>query len=125
MLKKLLIASLLAGSFGSMALAVPATAAVIVVRQAPPAARAERTPAPRRGYQWVAGHWNWRHNRHVWVRGNWVRERPGYVYSQPTWQERDGRWHMSAGNWARGQRDRDGDGVPNREDRRPNNPKRN
>jgi hypothetical protein len=122
MIKKLLIAAMLTGSLGSVAL--PASSAVIVVREAPPPVRSERTPPPRRGYLWVPGHWDWKNHRHVWVRGAWLRDRPGYVYNRPVWEERDGRWQMVRGNWVRGQRDRDGDGVPNRFDNRPNNPNR-
>jgi hypothetical protein len=134
MLKKLLIASLVAGSLGSITL--PAAAEVIVVREAPPALRHERAPEARRGYTWVAGHWEWRRNHHSWVPGTWMKDRRGYVYNQPTWAERDGKWVMTRGNWARGDRDhdgvpnrmdrdKDGDGVPNRMDSRPNNPNRN
>jgi hypothetical protein len=133
MMKKLLIASLVAGSLGSITL--PAAADVVVVREAPPALRAERVPEPRRGYTWINGHWEWRNNHHVWVRGTWVRNRHGYYYNQPTWVERDGRWEMQRGAWRRGDRDRDGvpnrmdrdrdgDGVPNRMDNHPNNPNR-
>jgi hypothetical protein len=132
-LHKLLIVTLAAGSFGSFA--APALADTIVVQTAPPAPRAERTPPPRRGYVWAPGHWEWRHNHHVWVRGTWLRERRGYSYAAPTWVERDGRWVMERGGWHRGDRDgdgirnghdrdRDGDGVPNRVDARPNNPNR-
>jgi hypothetical protein len=120
MMKKLLIVTLVAGSFGSITL--PASADVIVARQAPPALRAETVPAPRRNQTWIPGHWEWRNNHHVWVRGTWIRDRRGYVYNQPTWTERDGRWEMTRGAWRRG--DRDGDGVPNRMDERPNNPNR-
>ncbi|MET0856493.1 MAG: hypothetical protein ABWY27_07075 [Telluria sp.] len=134
MIKKLLLASLVAGSFGTFTL--PAVADVVVVRQAPPALRAERVPQPRRGYTWINGHWEWKHHKHVWVRGTWVRDRRGHFYNQPTWAERDGRWEMQRGAWQRGDRDRDGvpnrmdrdkdgDGVPNRVDDRPNNPNRN
>jgi hypothetical protein len=122
MMKKLLIAALVAGSLGSITL--PASAAVVVVREAPPPPRAERVPAPRQGYSWINGHWEWRNNHHVWVRGTWVRDRRGHHYVQPAWVERDGRWEMTRGAWRRGQRDRDGDGVPNRLDNRPNNPNR-
>lgn len=121
MMKKLLMAALVAGSLGSVTL--PSTAAVIVVREAPPAPRVERMPEARRGYTWVAGHWEWRHNRHQWVRGTWLRDRHGYVYHQPTWAERDGKWEMRRGAWARG--DRDHDGVRNGNDNHPNNPNRN
>jgi hypothetical protein len=120
MMKKLLLATMLAGSFGT--LSVPATSAEIIVRRAPPPMRDEAAPPPRRGHVWVPGYWDWRGNRHVWVNGTFVRERRGYVYRQPTWQERDGRWVYSRGGWGRG--DRDGDGVPNRLDSRPNNPNR-
>jgi len=122
-MKQLLLAALVAGSFGSIAL--PASADVVVVQTAPPAPRAERVPPPRRGYVWAPGHWEWRGGHHVWVNGTWLRERRGYVYHAPAWVERDGRWVMERGTWVRGGgRDRDGDGVPNRYDARPNNPNR-
>jgi len=90
---KLVIATLLAGALGGIMLP---SAAVVIVREAPPPPRAERAPQPRHGYTWQAGHWEWKHQHHVWTRGSWVR----------------------------GKRDRDGDGVPNRADARPNNPNR-
>jgi len=118
-MKKLLIAALLAGSFGSIA--IPA-GAQIIVDHAPPPPRDERVPPPRHGYVWAPGHWEWRHGNHVWVRGTWLRERRGYVYHAPNWVERDGHWVMERGGWRR--HDRDGDGVPNRLDDHPNNPNR-
>jgi hypothetical protein len=119
MIRKIVVAAMLAGSFGIVA--TPATAEIIV-RVAPPAPRVEIIPSPRRGHVWVGGHWDWRNRQHQWVPGTWIRERRGYQYNQPTWQERNGRWHMERGGWRRG--DRDGDGVPNRLDRAPNNPNR-
>jgi len=103
------------------AIVAPASA-VTVVTIAPPPPRVEVVPAPRRGYVWVPGYWSWSGRRHVWVQGNWVRERRGYVYESPQWVERDGRWELRRGAWRRG--DRDGDGVPNRLDSRPDNPRR-
>jgi len=119
MIRKILLATLVAASFASVA--IPA-AAQVVVRIAPPPPRAEVAPQPRRGHLWVAGHWDWRNRNHQWVKGHWIRERRGYQYSQPSWMERDGRWHMQRGAWRRG--DRDGDGVPNRQDRAPDNSNR-
>lgn len=121
MIKKVLLAAMLAASFGGIATSV--TAATVIVRVAPPPLRAEVAPPPRHGYVWVSGHWEWRNRQHQWVRGTWIRERRGYMYNQPTWVERDGRWTMNRGGWTRGDRDRDG--VPNRLDRAPNNPNRN
>jgi len=119
MIRKTIVAAVLAASFGGIA--APASA-VIFVQVAPPAPRVEVVPAPRPGRVWVGGHWEWRNNRHQWIAGNWIRERRGYHYVQPNWTERDGRWQMERGNWRRG--DRDGDGVPDRLDRAPNNPNR-
>src|SRR5438067_9238404 len=118
-MKKLLIAALLAGSFGSIA--IPASAQVYI-DHAPPPPRDERVPPARHGYVWSPGHWEWRHGHHVWVGGSWLRERHGYTYHAPNWVQRDGHWMMERGRWGRG--DRDGDGVPNRMDDHPNNPNR-
>ncbi len=85
----------------------------------PPPPRHEAVPRPRRGQAWVPGHWEWRGHRHVWVQGYWVKARPGYHYREPRWVDNGGRWEMRPGGW-----DRDGDGVPDRYDSRPNNPHR-
>ena len=29
-------------------------------------------PAPRAGYIWSPGHWEWNGRRHVWVAGRWI-----------------------------------------------------
>ncbi|MFL6674137.1 MAG: YXWGXW repeat-containing protein [Massilia sp.] len=123
-MKKLLIAAMVAGSLGTGFTLPSANAAVVVVREAPPPPRDERVPEARRGHVWAPGHYEYRNHHYVWTRGHWVRERRGYVYNTPTWHERDGRWVQQRGGWARGHRDNDGDGVPNREDARPNNPNR-
>ncbi|MES2959425.1 MAG: thrombospondin type 3 repeat-containing protein [Pseudomonadota bacterium] len=138
MLKRALLAAAMVAALGTVT-SVPATAQVAVsIRVAPPALRYEAVPAPRRGYQWVPGYWNWNasRHRHVWVPGAWVRVRPGYHYAPPVWVDRGGRWELRRGAWARGDRDgdgirnrndrdRDGDGVPNRRDDAPNDPRRN
>ena len=119
--KKLLLSAVLAtGLLGAVAAPLPAMAAVdVYVRQAPPPPREERIPEARRGYVWAPGYWNYHGNRHVWTKGHWERERHGHVYRPTEWVERDGRWHMKRGGW-----DRDGDGVPNNRDSRPDNPNR-
>lgn len=124
--KKILVSVMIAaGMIGALATPLPSVAATsreIIIERAPPAPRSERAPAVRRGYVWVPGYWDWRGNRHVWMKGTWVRERRGYAYQPHRWVERDGRWMLERGRWDR--RDRDGDGVPDRRDARPNNPNR-
>lgn len=100
---------------------------------APPPPRREAVPQARRGQVWVPGYWDWRGNRHVWVKGHFEKARPGYRYRTPQWQQREGRWEINRGGWDRdgdgisnrNDRDRDGDGVPNRRDSHPDNPRRN
>jgi hypothetical protein len=110
---------------------------------APPAPRYERVPAPRAGYAWSPGHWEWRSGRYEWLAGNWVAVRNGYTYTAPRWAENNGRWQFESRRWERdsdrdgipdrrdstpmgGKRpgDRDGDGVPDRRDANPDNPNR-
>lgn len=108
-------------SVGSLTVPLAAQAQpAIVIQTAPPPPRAERVPPPRRGYVWAPGHYEARGRNYVWVRGEYVRARPGYAYRAPQWREDGGRWVYNRGGW-----DRDGDGVPNRFDNRPNNPNRN
>jgi len=134
MIKKLLVAAMFAASLGGISTSASAQVDVYL-NFAPPAPRYEAVPAPRRGYVWAPGYWDWRGNRHVWVAGHWEAQRAGYYYNTPQWVQRDGRWHLQRGQWNRGDRDRDGvpnrfdrdrdgDGVPNNRDRAPDNPRR-
>jgi hypothetical protein len=122
--KKILVSALFAaGMIGAVATPQSSMAQIeVYVLSAPPAVRYEVVPAPRSGYVWSNGYWQWNgtSNEHVWAPGSWQAARSGYVYRQPAWVESDGRWRYQASRW-----DRDGDGVPNSKDSRPNNPNRN
>ena len=120
--RKSLLVAMCAATMGAASLPITGSAASIYLDVAPPAPRVEVTPAPRAGYLWVPGYWDASGHRHVWKRGHWERERHGYRYMEPRWSQDGGRWRLERGRWARG--DRDGDGVPNAIDRRPNNPNR-
>lgn len=95
----------------------------VVIGRAPPPLRQEMIPDMRRGYEWVPGYWNWNGRRHVWVAGHRQRSRVGHYYQYPQWQQDGDRWQLHRGGWRRG--DRDGDGVPNSVDRKPNDSTRN
>jgi hypothetical protein len=124
--KKVMVSALLAvGMLGAAAMPLPALAAIdVYVNAAPPEARYERVPEMRRGYVWSPGYWDWRGNKHVWVRGTSVRERQGYAYQPNRWVERDGRWNLERSRWERAHRDSDHDGIPDSRDNHPNNPNR-
>lgn len=140
MIKSSVIAASIALASLGAVVSTPASAAHYAVHSvhiqvAPPAPRYEAAPAPRRGHVWVPGHWEWRGQRHVWVAGRHIQQRPGHHYRPVQWQQHNGHWQMQRGGWARGDqdrdgianrhdRDRDGDGVPNRFDQRPDNPYR-
>lgn len=136
MLAKFTAVALLAAATAGFSPEAPARPVSVDIQiGAPPPPRVELLPAPRRGYVWTPGYWNWNGRRHYWVGGTWVRHRPGYVYTQPAWVDDGGHWRLNRGAWARGDRDRDGipnrfdrdrdnDGVANRNDRQPDNPRR-
>lgn len=116
--KPLLAATLAAMLLGFGAAAQAQYSAVVSV--APPAPRHEVMPAPRSGWVWAPGHYEYRGNQYTWIEGQWMRERSGYEYREPRWVQRaDGSWVLVGNNWERRgpYGDRDGDGVANRYDR--------
>ena len=118
-MRKLILGSLIAATLAGVS--IPAAARTNVdfhVSVAPPVAPYEVVPAPRYGYVWVPGFYDWRYNRYHWVRGHWVAGRPGYYYEPVRWIHRDGHYYRRGGAWG----DADRDGVPNRYDRAPANP---
>ena len=120
--KRLLVSALFAaGALGAVATPLTSVAQVVVyLNTAPPPVRIEAVPAPRTGYMWSNGHWQHDGSQYVWSSGDWQAARPGYTYVQPTWVESNGRYAYAPPRW-----DRDGDGVPNRRDAAPDNPRRN
>ncbi len=121
MFSKLKTLTVLAAASATISVAAVA-APYVDIRVGPPPPRTEVVPAPRAGYVWAPGYWDWRGRRHVWVNGHWEHARRGYVYRAPTWVQEGDRWRLNRGAWARGDRDRDG--IPNAVDRHPNNPRR-
>lgn len=105
--KKTMIIALLAAAFGAAAIPVAARTEVGVQLNfgPPPPYQYEVIPEPRVGFVWAPGYWDWRGDQHVWIAGNWVRERRGYVYEPHRWVEHEGRWRLERGHW---DRDRDG-----------------
>lgn len=122
-----------------------------IVSVAPPAPRHEVIPAPREGWVWAPGHYEWRGGEYAWVEGHWMRDRSGYEYREPRWVQRgDGSWVLVGNSWERRMerearrearmqpdadfdrdgianrhdRDIDGDGIRNGRDRSPYNPRR-
>jgi hypothetical protein len=121
--RKSLLAVLCAASLGAVSLPMTASADTrIYFDSAPPQPRHEVVPAPRKGYVWVPGYYDLKGKKHVWKAGHWEKSRKGYHYVEPRWTQADNRWELHRGGWNKG--DKDGDGVPNKYDAKPNNPNR-
>jgi hypothetical protein len=115
---KRLLAGLVAAGFAVLAL--PASAEVYI--NIDPPARRDETHENRAGYIWIPGAWQWKNNKHHWVPGRYLAERKGYRWEHDRWVRHDNnKWTMQRGGWSR---DSDGDGVPDRNDAQPNNPRR-
>ncbi len=98
------IARMLAVALAAGAIGAPAWGAVYVYRdvsQAPPTQLEETMPAPREGYVWAPGYWDWRDSKYAWSRGHWIKARPGYRYAGPRWVQDQGRWNLYAENWVK------------------------
>lgn len=146
--KTFAIAVFAAASTGALVPMAASAETYTIVRVAPPAPVQEVVPAPRHGWVWAPGYYDYRGNQYSWVQGHWMRERTGHDWREARWVEtRNGEWRRVGGDWERrgpnGDRDgdgvanryerdrglrpngdRDGDGVRNKDDRFPFNPRR-
>jgi hypothetical protein len=75
-----------------------------LIAVAPPAPRYEVVPAPRAGFVWVPGNWQWQQSAYGWRAGYWERARPDYVYAPGSWVRADGGWRWAEPNWRRAER---------------------
>lgn len=99
-MKKTILAILLAASSVVMISTANAQVSVnINVGGPPPPVRYEPVPPPRSGWFWAPGYWDWNGRAHVWHRGRWLRQRPGYSYAQPAWREGPRGWELQRGGW--------------------------
>lgn len=73
----------------------------VTIGAPPPAPVYEAVPAPRPGFIWVPGFWDWDagYHRHAWQAGHWEAERPGYAYAPPRWEHRPEGWVLVRGGW--------------------------
>ena len=96
-----LLALAVAGSLAAP-IAVRATNFSVDVDVAPPAAVYEQLP-PREGYIVTPGYYRFDTDsgKHVWMKGDYERERRGEHYVAPEWRQQDGRYHFNEGHWDR------------------------
>ena len=70
-----------------------------VIRTAPPAPRYEAVPAPRNGFVWANGYWNWDGHRHVWTSGHWEPVRNGFAWQHSEWVRDGDGYRLRPGAW--------------------------
>ena len=66
---------------------------------APPAARDERAPAPRDGYVWAPGYWDWSGSAYSWVPGRFVYSHRGAHWVPDRWEQVGSQWQHVNGHW--------------------------
>lgn len=82
--------------------AAPALAQVnFNISIAPPAPRYEAAPVIAPGYVWAPGYWAWNGDRHIWIRGRTIVQRPGYRWEPDRWEQRDLVYYRHPGRWER------------------------
>jgi len=102
MIRKLLAVTLAAGALAGVSSAAQARTDVgVVLNFGPPAPRYEPAPVVRVGYTWAPGYWDYRSNRHHWVKGHYVANRAGYAYHSPRWAHVGNHWRYDQGYWGR------------------------
>jgi hypothetical protein len=72
----------------------------IVVDVPPPAPRIEIEQAPRDGYVWSPGYWEWNGRFYKWIAGTFITERRGRWVADH-WDPAGSRWHYVPGHWER------------------------
>lgn len=94
------LAALPAWSNSSRAVVLsPPSSNVVIVETAPPPLRTEIVPAPREGYVWAPGYWNWDGTAYGWVDGRFIETRPGVVYVAPRYEPSNGRYAYYGERW--------------------------
>jgi WXXGXW repeat (2 copies) len=88
-----------AGGIGASTVA--SAGAGIDADAAPPPVRDERVPAPRDGYVWAPGYWEWSGHAYSWVTGHFLFERRGAHWVPDRWEQVGSHWQHVSGHWER------------------------
>ncbi|HEX3846819.1 MAG TPA: hypothetical protein VHV81_05515 [Steroidobacteraceae bacterium] len=98
---KALLLGVVIAAGGAAVPGIASAGVAIDIDVAPPPVRVETVPAPRVGFVWAPGFWEWRGGAHVWVPGRYIHERRGYHWVADSWAQRGRHWHHEPGHWER------------------------
>ena len=96
---RVLFAGIFLAAGASAMPAVAASPSEIINRTPPPPERIEAAPAPKKGFAWSPGFWEWRGTGYKWTPGEWIKEKRGHQWQPYRWEEREGRYHFVHGAW--------------------------
>ncbi len=91
--------ALAVGSLGFAAVGQAARYVDVDVGVAPPPERVEVVPAPREGYIYEPGHYEWNGAEYVWIGGQFIPDREGHEWHPYVLEHHGDRWHFRAGHW--------------------------
>src|SRR5271170_8285178 len=97
-ISKALLMTLCLGA-GGIGVLTPAAAGAVQTDVAPPPARVEGVPAPRDGYTWAPGYWEWNGHAYSWVSGRYIFEHRGAHWVPDRWDQVDSHWQYVGGHW--------------------------
>ena len=86
---------------GGATVSVNVSAGGMYPTQAPPPMRVENFGAPRTGFLWVSGRWNWANGNWAWVDGHWERERANMQWITGRWELQGNYYVWVEGRWDR------------------------
>ena len=95
-----LLTALNLSTIAAIALSTPSAGAETTSNVAPPPARTERY-APRDGYIWAPGYWEWTGRSYHWVSGTYLLEPRGAHWVPDRWEQVGAHWQRVAGHWER------------------------
>jgi hypothetical protein len=90
--------ALAAGLLGTATVGIAAPVE-IEIRTAPPADRVEVVPAPRPGFVFEKGHYQYDGEKYVWQEGQFFKEREGQKYIPYAFEKRGDLYYYRPGYW--------------------------
>ena len=97
--RNLILGSMLTAAAVALPAGAQARAVELEVDVAPPAARVEVAPAPRPGFVYAPGYWQYDGKQYTWTEGRFIADREGHRYVVPAYEPRGQRWVFRAGHW--------------------------
>lgn len=93
--------AILSAMFATLISAKSYAQEVVIVKEQPPVPKVEVIESPPSpGLHWISGHWKWKDNNFVWVKGRWSKPPiPTALWEPDYWGWRPSGWVYRPGRW--------------------------